>query len=239
VSWSSEKGMIVSVKEKRIGNVVLATKPLANVPLELRIEILCDALRQEGLKLLSWNDTHDEWQARVMSLYHWRKDEGWPDVSEETLLTTAASWLAPFLTDVHKRQDFQRLDLNSVLQAILPWNLANSFDLLAPSRLSVPSGSLIKLKYSPDGTPPVMEVRLQEVFGLVETPTVNDGRNKVLMHLLSPGYKPVQVTQDLKSFWQTAYHEVRKEMRMRYPRHHWPEDPWTAEAIRGPVKKRR
>ena len=78
-----------------------------------------------------------------------------------------------------------------------------------------------------------MEVRLQEVFGLLETPVVNEGRNKVLLHLLSPGYKPVQVTQDLKSFWQTAYHEVRKEMRMRYPRHHWPEDPWTAEAVRG------
>jgi ATP-dependent helicase HrpB len=96
---------------------------------------------------------------------------------------------------------------------------------------------MIKLHYSLHGDPPVMEVRLQEVFGLVETPTVNEGRNKVLMHLLSPGYKPVQVTQDLKSFWHTAYHEVRKQMRMRYPRHHWPEDPWTAEAVRGVKKK--
>jgi ATP-dependent helicase HrpB len=92
---------------------------------------------------------------------------------------------------------------------------------------------MIKLKYFATGAPPVMEVRLQEVFGLLETPTVNEGRNKVLMHLLSPGFKPVQVTQDLKSFWQTTYHEVRKELRMRYPKHHWPEDPWTAEAVRG------
>jgi ATP-dependent helicase HrpB len=120
---------------------------------------------------------------------------------------------------------------------ILPWNLGKDLDKFAPPKLLVPSGSMIKLKYSFAGAPPVMEVRLQEVFGLLETPTVNEGRNKVLMHLLSPGYKPVQVTQDLKSFWQTTYHEVRKELRLRYPRHHWPEDPWTAEAIRGPKRR--
>jgi ATP-dependent helicase HrpB len=96
---------------------------------------------------------------------------------------------------------------------------------------------MIKLKYFSAGTPPVMEVRLQEVFGLLETPTVNEGRNKVLLHLLSPGFKPVQVTQDLKSFWQTAYHEVRKELRIRYPKHHWPEDPLTAEAVRGAKRR--
>ncbi|MCU0845244.1 MAG: ATP-dependent helicase HrpB, partial [Spirochaetes bacterium] len=88
-----------------------------------------------------------------------------------------------------------------------------------------------------DGRPPVMEVRLQEMFGLLETPSVNEGRVRILLHLLSPGYKPVQVTQDLKSFWQTTYHDVRKELRMRYPKHHWPEDPWTAEAVRGVKRK--
>jgi ATP-dependent helicase HrpB len=97
---------------------------------------------------------------------------------------------------------------------------------------------MIKINYSITGAAPVLEVRLQEMFGLLETPTVNEGRTKVMLHLLSPGYKPVQVTQDLKSFWQTAYHEVRKELRMRYPRHHWPEDPWTAEAVRGAKKRK-
>ena len=96
----------------------------------------------------------------------------------------------------------------------------------------------IALRYFNDGQSPVMEVRLQEMFGLLETPTINQGRTKIMLHLLSPGYKPVQVTQDLKSFWQTTYHEVRKELRMRYPRHHWPEDPWTAEAVRGAVRRR-
>jgi ATP-dependent helicase HrpB len=97
---------------------------------------------------------------------------------------------------------------------------------------------MIKLQYSATGEPPVMAVRLQETFGLLQTPSVNEGRNKVVMHLLSPGFKIVQVTQDLKSFWDNAYHDVRKQMRMRYPRHHWPEDPWTAEAVRGAKKKK-
>jgi len=233
VIWNRDKGMISAVTEKRVGNVVLATKALAKIPDDLRIKILCDALREEGLQLLNWSETQDAWQARVMSLRLWRKEEDWPDVSEENLLYTASTWLAPYLTAVTKRQDFNRLDVDSILAGILPWNLSNKLNQLAPSRLSVPSGSMIRLNYSITGGPAVMEVRLQEVFGLLETPTVNEGRNKVLLHLLSPGYKPVQVTQDLKSFWQTAYHEVRKEMRMRYPRHHWPEDPWTAEAVRG------
>lgn len=97
---------------------------------------------------------------------------------------------------------------------------------------------MIKLQYDEQGNTPIMEVRLQEMFGLLDTPAINEGRTKVMLHLLSPGYKPVQVTQDLKSFWQTMYHEVRSELRRRYPRHHWPEDPWTAEAVRGAVKRK-
>ncbi len=237
VTWSSEKGMIQAAIEKRVGNVVLATKPMATIPDERRVRILCDAVREEGLKILNWDEIHDEWIARVLSLKSWRKDEAWPDVTKENLIATTTEWLTPYLAGVTRRQDFSRLDLGAILSGIIPWNLASKLDQLAPPKVAVPSGSMIRLHYSPEGGPPVMEVRLQEVFGLVETPAVNEGRNKVLLHLLSPGYKPVQVTQDLKSFWQTAYHEVRKEMRMRYPRHHWPEDPWTAEAVRGAKKR--
>ncbi|HEX6890872.1 MAG TPA: ATP-dependent helicase HrpB [Chryseolinea sp.] len=237
VSWNREKGMIIAAKEKRIASVVISSKQIVQVPRELKIKILCEAIREEGLKLLNWSDTEREWQARVMSLRHWRADEGWPDVTDDHLLNTVDDWLAPYLADVSKRQDFERLDLSNILTGVLPWNLSRDLDRLAPTRLAVPSGSMIKLTYSLLGAAPVMEVRLQEVFGLQETPTVNEGRNKVLMHLLSPGFKPVQVTQDLKSFWQTTYHEVRKELRIRYPRHHWPEDPWTAEAIRGPKRR--
>jgi ATP-dependent helicase HrpB len=232
VLWDSEKG-IVATSEKRIGNVVLSSKPLSNVPNELRIDILVKAFQSEGLKLLSWTDGHREWQARVMSLRSWRPEESWPDVSEENLVRTARAWLTPFLNTVYKPSDFLRLDVNQLISTLVPWELNSRLDQLAPARLLVPSGSMIKINYSIDGGTPTMEVRLQEMFGLMETPTVNGGRMKVILHLLSPGYKPVQVTQDLKSFWQTAYHEVRKELRMRYPRHSWPEDPWTAEAVRG------
>jgi ATP-dependent helicase HrpB len=235
--WDAARGMIVAALEKRIGNTVLSSKPLTKIPDEQRIKILCDALREEGLKLLIWGEAQQEWQARVQNVRSWRPDENWPDVSDAHLLQTAEEWLAPYLTQVSKRIDFQRLDLQNIVAGLLPWDLTNKLDRFAPMRIQVPSGSQIKVNYFLDGRSPVIEVRLQEMFGLLETPTVNEGRTKILLHLLSPGYKPVQVTQDLKSFWQTTYHEVRKELRMRYPRHHWPEDPWTAEAVRGAKRR--
>jgi ATP-dependent helicase HrpB len=123
------------------------------------------------------------------------------------------------------------------LSGFLSWEKNKRLEELAPEALQVPSGSMIKLSYYPDGRPPEMAVRLQEVFGWHNTPLVNGGRSKVLLHLLSPGYRPVQVTQDLHSFWSKAYAEVRKELRVRYQKHHWPEDPWTAEAVRGAKKR--
>jgi ATP-dependent helicase HrpB len=237
VKWDAERGTIVANLEKRIGNVVLSSKTLSKIPDELRIKILCEAVQTEGLKLLGWDDAQREWQARVSSLRTWRPYEGWPDVSDENLLKTTDAWLAPYLTTTFRKSEFLKLDLPQILTAIIPWELNSKLDKLAPARIQVPSGSFIKLNYFTDGAPPTIEVRLQEMFGLLETPAINEGRTKILLHLLSPGYKPVQVTQDLKSFWQTIYHEVRKELRMRYPRHHWPEDPWTAEAVRGAKRR--
>jgi ATP-dependent helicase HrpB len=236
VTWDKERGIQASL-DRRIGNLVLASRPIVNISIELRIEILVKALQTEGLRLLSWRDEHREWQARVMSLRHWRPEEPWPDVSDENLINTADKWLTPFLTTVSKPSDFQRLDINQILPTLLPWELTSKLDKVAPSTLEVPSGSMIRIHYAITGETPTLEVRLQEMFGLLETPTINEGRTKVTLHLLSPGYKPVQVTQDLKSFWQNAYHEVRKELRRRYPKHSWPEDPWNAQAVRGVRKK--
>jgi ATP-dependent helicase HrpB len=196
-----------------------------------------EVIREEGLKFIGWDERHDNWQARVLSVKNWRSSDAWPDVSEGGLLQRLEDWLAPYVETIYKRSDLLKLDLLTILQSSLPWELTQKLDTIAPQQLPVPSGSMINLRYFNDGRAPVMEVRLQEMFGLLETPTVNEGRTKIMLHLLSPGYKPVQVTQDLKSFWQTTYHEVRKELRMRYPKHHWPEDPWTAEAVRG-VKRR-
>ncbi|MBS1506415.1 MAG: ATP-dependent helicase HrpB [Bacteroidetes bacterium] len=237
VVWDAQRGMISASAERRIGSLVLSAKPMVKVEEALRIKVLCEALREEGLKLLGWDEPQQQWQARAMSLRVWRPDEPWPDVTESALLNSADEWLAPYLMDVSKRTDFQRLDLNAIVTSILPWELQQPLNKLVPTRMEVPSGSMIALEYLVDGSSPVMRVRLQEVFGLLETPTVNDGKTKIILHLLSPGYKPVQVTQDLKSFWNSTYHEVRKELRMRYPKHHWPEDPWAAEAVRGVKRK--
>jgi ATP-dependent helicase HrpB len=238
IRWDSVRGMVEGVVESRIGSLVLSTKQLPKIPDEKRIETICLAIQHEGLRLLKWDDTHRQWQNRVLSLRQWRPSENWPDVSDEQLLGTVHQWLAAFLNQVNNRYDLQQLDLHAALTSMLPYPLQASVNRLAPARLEVPSGSLIGIQYFADGRSPVMEVRLQEVFGLPDTPTVNDGRINVTMHLLSPGYKPVQVTQDLKSFWNTLYHEVKKELKRRYPKHSWPDDPWKAKAVRGVMKRR-
>lgn len=237
VRWDAEREMITGATEKSVGNLVLVSKPLNKIPEEERIAVLVEVIRTNGLRFIGWSEAQHEWQARVMSLRKWRNTEAWPDVSDEHLLSTLEEWLAPYLNDCYKKSDFKKLNLDSMLTGLLPWNLQSSLDKYAPARIEVPSGSFIAVSYYEDGRQPELAVRLQEVFGLLETPTVNEGRIRIVMHLLSPGYKPVQVTQDLKSFWGNAYTEVRKELRSRYPKHSWPEDPWTAQAVRG-VKKR-
>lgn len=238
VSWDKQRGMVVGTIEKRVGNITLESKLLEKIDEAQRIQVLCDMIRENGLKILNWNESQEDLQARVLSLRAWRPNENWPDVSNEHLLDTLEEWLAPYLLKMNKLTEFQKLDLTQILHSSLPWELSQKLDALAPSKIKVPTGSMIKLNYFNDGSKIEMAVRLQEVFGLFETPTVNEGKNKVLLHLLSPGYKPVQVTQDLKSFWNKTYFEVRKDLLSRYPKHHWPLDPLTAEAMRGPKKKK-
>jgi ATP-dependent helicase HrpB len=216
---------------------MLARKSSNKIDQERKVQVLCEKIREKGLSFLNWGPEEQAWQARVLSLRTWRPAEGWPDVTDQHLLDSLEDWLGPFLGTLYKRSELLKLDLTTILTTLLPWELSNRFQELAPSRLPVPSGSLIRLVYFSDGRPPVMEVRLQEVFGMLETPAVNQGRNKVIMHLLSPGFKPVQVTQDLQSFWANTYAEVRKELRSRYPKHSWPENPWTAQAVRGAKRR--
>ncbi len=232
VTWDTQSGTLVARAEQRIGEVVLSSKPLRNIHPHERKQILCQAVRSEGLGLLSWSEELRQWQARILSLRSWRPEEDWPDVSDAHLLETLENWLAPWLEAVWRREDFARLELASILGGLIPWPLPARLDALAPTRLTVPSGSRITLTYHPDGSPPVLAVKLQELFGLAETPTINEGRTPVRLHLLSPAHRPIQVTQDLKSFWNNTYPEVRKELRGRYPKHPWPEDPWNAKPTR-------
>jgi ATP-dependent helicase HrpB len=198
--------------------------------------VLCDAMRTEGLTLLRWTDAACQWQARAQSLHLWRGND-WPDVCDAALLAQVDEWLAPWLDGVTKRDDFARLDVLRMLGALLPHKQHMLLESLAPTHLSVPSGSSIRLEYATDGAPPVLAVKLQEMFGLADTPTVNEGRMKVILHLLSPAHRPIQVTQDLRNFWVITYPAVRKELRGRYNKHPWPEDPWAALPTRKTVKR--
>ncbi len=238
VSWDKQRGMVVGIIEKRVGNLILETKALEKIDDAQRIQVICNVIRENGLKILNWSDTQEDLQARILSLRAWRPNDNWPDISNEHLLETLEEWLSPYLLKTNKLTELQKLDFTQILHSILPWELSQKLDKLAPSKMEVPTGSMIKLSYFNDGSKIEMAVRLQEVFGLFETPTVNEGKNKILLHLLSPGYKPVQITQDLKSFWEKTYFEVRKELLSRYPKHHWPENPLTAEAMRGPKKRK-
>lgn len=235
--WDEERQMVVGAVERKIGTLVLESKPLHKVDEQKRIQVLCSMIREKGIRVLGWDETLLPWQARVLSVRKWRPKENWPDVSEEGLLSSLEDWLAPFLNGIGKLSEIQKLNAAEILNAVLSWEQQNKLDAVAPSKIQVPSDSMIRVNYSVTGDAPTMEVRLQEVFGMLETPKVNEGKVKIVMHLLSPGFKPVQVTQDLRSFWQNTYAEVRKELRTRYPKHSWPEDPWTAKAVRGAKRR--
>ncbi|MBD8489253.1 ATP-dependent helicase HrpB [Echinicola sp. CAU 1574] len=232
VSWDSRKGEIVAERQWRIGHIVLQSKPIIDVDPDLVMEALMDAIKMEGNRFLDFNEKVQQWQNRVNSLHIWNPEENWPDVSTSTLLKSP-NWIAPYLMDLDTADELKKLNLHEILQHDLPFDLQQKLDELAPEKLTVPSGSNIKIIYQKDGEPPILAVRLQEVFGLMDTPKVNGGRIGVIMHLLSPGFKPVQVTSDLRSFWKNTYFEVKKEMKRRYPKHYWPDNPLDAEAVRG------
>jgi len=169
----------------------------------------------------------------------WYPDDGFPDVSTKALLTSTEKWLLPYLNNVNSPDDFKKINLKEVLQYSITAELQKKLATYAPKTIEVKSGSKIKLQYTSSGSDPILAVRLQECFGMAETPKVNRGQISVLMHLLSPGFKIVQITSDLKSFWDNAYFDVRKDLRMQYKRHLWPEKPWEEEAIKGSRKKRK
>jgi ATP-dependent helicase HrpB len=191
---------------------------------------MLDGIRAMGVGALPWSDATRAWQARVMFM-HRHQTESWPDVSDRQLLATVDTWLAPFLSGITRREHLARLDLPAALRTLLTWQQQRDLDEQAPTHITVPSGSRIALDYTPEEAP-VLAARLQELFGMHATPRLAGGRAAVMVHLLSPAGRPVQVTRDLASFWATGYQEVRKELKGRYPKHYWPEDPLTAVATR-------
>ena len=238
IEWDDKKGELIAKIEKRVGEIILESKGIKNISDEEKIEILIDAVRKNGMELLDWKEEVTDWLARIECAKKWNESGNWPNVNREYLLSSSKEWLAPYLSQVKRKEDFKKLDLLTILSSTLSYEQQHRLEKLIPEKIIVPSGSFIRIQYNADGNFPVLAVRLQELFGMLETPTVCDGKIKLMMHLLSPAYRPVQVTQDLMSFWQNTYPEVRKELRMRYPRHSWPEDPFTAIAIRGAKKRK-
>ena len=232
LDWDEREGVLRAERQRKVGELILSREPLTGLDENARSQALVNLVRRKGLELLPWTPELRQWQARVALLRQLdlvgKGESEWPDVSDAALLKSLEHWLMPYLGKVSRLSHFASLDLSSIVRNRLPWPLPQRLDEWAPQHLSVPSGSSIRLDYSEQ--PPILAVRLQELFGLAETPRIAGGRQVVKLHLLSPARRPVQVTQDLANFWRSTYAEVKKDLKGRYPKHYWPDDPLVAEA---------
>ena len=231
LDWDEREGVFRAERQRKAGELIISREPLTGLDDSARGQALLALVRRKGLELLPWTPELRQWQARVGLLRQMdlqtQSESEWPDVSNDALLETLDHWLLPYLGKVTRLSHFGNLDLSSILHNLLPWPLPQRLDELAPHHLTVPSGSSVRLDYSK--SPPILAVRLQELFGLADTPRIANGRQIVKLHLLSPARRPVQVTQDLANFWRSTYAEVKKDLKGRYPKHYWPEDPLIAE----------
>lgn len=237
VQWDFDDERLKASLDLRIGNIVLKSEALPDVDPDLSVGAIIKAIKKYKGRLLKLDDGPQSVIARVVNLKRWNPDMSWPDYSPENLFDTCGEWLAPYLEDIDTQRDLDKLNLETILKSALPYELQADLELRAPLKIEVPSGSQVKIEYKIKNEAPVLSVRLQEVFGLLNTPMINNGAIALRMHLLSPGFKPVQVTEDLNSFWTNTYQEVKKELKGRYPKHYWPEDPFDAEAVRGVKRK--
>jgi ATP-dependent helicase HrpB len=234
VSWDSRAQAVTATRSRRLGALVLEEKPLRDADPALAAAAMARGAREMGLDCLPWTDEIRAFRARAMFLRRLFSDDGWPDLSDAALLATLEDWLTPWLAGITRKAHLERLDLKAILRGMIPHELLSRLDRLAPSRIEVPSGADVRIDYGTEGDP-VLRVRLQEMFGLARTPAIAEGRARLRIELLSPAGRPLAVTQSLETFWTNGYPSVRADMRGRYPKHAWPEDPLAA----APVKPRR
>ena len=226
LEWDDRSEALRARRQRRLGQLILEDRATHEPDQAQVTAALLFGLRRAGLAALPWTKEQHQWRARIALLY--RVDSTWPDLSDEALTRNLEQWLGPFLSGLMSLAQLRRLDLQAPLDSLLTWQQRQELPRLAPTHMTVPSGSQVRLDYE-QGESPVLAVRLQEMFGCQDTPRIADGKVPVMVHLLSPAGRPVQVTKDLASFWRSAYQEVKKELRGRYPRHHWPDDPLSAQ----------
>jgi ATP-dependent helicase HrpB len=236
--WNEAQARVEAREVEALGVITIASRPVTATTEEAAAAVLEYLGRGDNLALLPWSNTACQLRARVEFLSRLQPDEGFPDYTMAGLRSSLGAWLEPWLAGVRGVAELARLDLATILASPLTWEQRQTLERAAPEQLQVPSGRTVKLDYA-QGDVPVLAVKLQELFGLAATPTVANGRVPVLIHLLSPAGRPIQVTRDLRSFWDTVYPEVKKELKGRYPRHPWPDNPWQAEPTRGTNRRSR
>jgi ATP-dependent helicase HrpB len=227
VSWNSRRQAVSACREQVMGALVFTSETLPNPPFHEVLNAMLAGIRSTGIDCLPWTRRLRTWQARVTMLARIDAPDGpWPDVGDIALTERLEDWLAPFLTGMRRLGDLSPKTLSDALHSHLDWKRQRRLEELAPTHVTVPSGSRRPIDYS--GPEPFLAVRLQEMFGLGATPAIANGRVPLTLHLLSPANRPVQITRDLANFWQNGYPEVKKELKGRYPKHAWPDDPMTA-----------
>ncbi len=238
IEWDKNKGHLKCCTELRIGSIVLKSIPIKNYDKVAAVAIVSKVVASEGKHLLQFDRSFLSLQSRIESIKTWNPNIALPNVHTDHLLACNMDWLGPYFEQVRTEEDLAKINLYEAILPFIGYELVENIEQMAPEYFVVPTGSKVQIQYSVHGEAPVVSVRLQEMFGVTDTPYINGGKTPLTFHLLSPGFKPVQITTDLKSFWNSAYFEVRKELKRRYPKHEWPDDPLKAQPIRG-VKKRR
>ncbi|OPW99456.1 ATP-dependent helicase HrpB [Citrobacter sp. A316] len=224
IEWDETQGTLKAWRRSRIGQLTVKVQPLAKPSEEELHQAMLNGIRDKGLSVLNWTPEAEQFRLRLQCAANWLPEYDWPAVDEESLLATLESWLLPHMSGVHSLRALKALNVAQALRGLLDWSMLQRLDSELPAHYTVPTGSRIAIRYHEDN-PPVLAVRMQEMFGEAKTPTIAQGRVPLVLELLSPAQRPLQVTSDLSAFWQGSYREVQKEMKGRYPKHVWPDDP--------------
>ncbi|HCJ6189028.1 ATP-dependent helicase HrpB [Citrobacter freundii] len=224
IEWDETQGTLKALRRSRIGQLTVKVQPLAKPSEEELHQAMLNGIRDKGLSVLNWTSEAEQFRLRLQCAANWLPEYDWPAVDEDSLLKTLERWLLPHMSGVHSLRALKALNVGQALRGLLDWSMLQRLDSELPAHYTVPTGSRIAIRYHEDN-PPVLAVRMQEMFGEANTPTIAQGRVPLVLELLSPAQRPLQVTSDLSAFWQGSYREVQKEMKGRYPKHVWPDDP--------------